>query len=65
MTQKIDRESRKKAGEEVVSAIVRQALLAGATLEQLEQETGRNREEIARLLANFDQLEKLTKPSNR
>ncbi|MEZ6135802.1 MAG: hypothetical protein R3C53_12925 [Pirellulaceae bacterium] len=50
---------RKAAGEQVVSLVVRQALLAGATLKQLEKETGCNRQELQRLVAQLDRIERL------
>ena len=58
MTRKVERLDRQRTGEEVVSVLAKQALLAGATLEQLERETGQAREEIQRLLDQLEAMEK-------
>ncbi len=55
------RKSRKQVGEEVVSLIARQAILAGATLKQLELETGQKRQELQRILDNLAELEEMTR----
>ena len=59
MTYKGEKAARQQVGEEVVSVFVKQALLAGATLEQLEVETGCSRDELTRLLQTLDRLEEL------
>ena len=52
-----------KNAEELISVVVRQAILAGATIEQLESETGCGRDEFERLLAQLQELERLEKLS--
>ena len=64
MKQNFPRVSRKKAGEEVVSVLVQQALLAGATIEQLEQETGCKGDELRRLLEQLEKIDKMTREAN-
>ncbi len=57
MPPKEEKLSRLRVGETVVSVFVKQALLAGATLEQLSSETRRPQAELARLLDTLEQLE--------
>ena len=53
------RQTREENAEELISVVVRHAMHAGATIEQLESETGRGREEIERLLERLQELEQL------
>jgi hypothetical protein len=48
-----------RVGETVVSVFVKQALLAGATLEQLSAETRRPQAELVRMLDTLEQLEEM------
>ena len=59
MQSKSKTQSRKKIGEEFVSVLVREALQAGATIGQLERETGCDRAEIERILSRIETLESL------
>jgi hypothetical protein len=59
MPPKKEKLSRLRVGETVVSVFVKQALLAGATLEQLSAETRRPQAELARMLDTLEQLEEM------
>jgi len=59
MPPKEEKLSRLRVGETVVSVFVKQALLAGATLEQLSSETRRPQAELARLLDDLEELEQM------
>lgn len=55
------RNARHEAAEEVIAVVAKYALASGATLEQLEAETGRGKEEIERLLKRLEDLEQAMK----
>ncbi len=48
-----------------MSVLVKQALLAGATIEQLERQTGCHRHEIERLLEQLERIEQMLRAESK